>query len=38
MTVQRERLDVAYLRQWAARLGLLPLLDRALADAGLPGT
>lgn len=36
MTVQRERLDLAYLRQWAARLGLLPLLERALADAGLP--
>lgn len=37
MTVQRERLDVAYLREWAARLGLLPLLERAMADAGLSG-
>jgi hypothetical protein len=37
MTVQRERLDVVYLRQWAARLGLLSLLERALTDAGLAG-
>jgi hypothetical protein len=34
MTVQRERLDVAYLRQWATRLGLLPLLERAFGDSG----
>ena len=37
MSVQRERLDVAYLRQWAVRLGVLPLLERALTDAGLAG-
>jgi hypothetical protein len=37
MTVQRERLAVAYLREWAARLGLLPLLERAMTEAGLSG-
>jgi hypothetical protein len=37
MSVQRERLDVIYLRQWASRLGVLPSLERALTDAGLSG-
>jgi hypothetical protein len=36
LKVQAEALDLAYLRQWAARLGLTDLLLRALADAGLP--
>ena len=36
MKVQGERLDLAYMRQWAASLGVLPLLERALGDAGRP--
>jgi len=31
LRVQQGRLDVAYLRYWAAELGILDLLDRALA-------
>ncbi|MCX6544369.1 MAG: hypothetical protein NTV05_08135 [Acidobacteria bacterium] len=31
--VQAPTIDLAYLRQWAARLGLTELLDRALAEA-----
>lgn len=36
LKVQAERLDRAYLREWAARLGVADLLRRALDDAGLP--
>lgn len=32
--VQGERLDVEYLREWAARLGVGDLLGRALGEAG----
>jgi len=35
LKVQAERLDYAYLRHWAAELGLGELLAQALADAGL---
>jgi hypothetical protein len=34
MKVQAERLDRAYLRRWAERLGLSDLLARALGEAG----
>jgi len=33
MRAARERLDQAYLRKWAAGIGVLDLLDRAEADA-----
>lgn len=33
--VQAADLDRAYLREWAAKLDLTPLLDRALSEAGL---
>jgi len=36
LKVQAEALDRAYLRDWAARLGVTDLLRRALDDAGLP--
>lgn len=36
LKVQAGRLDRAYLRDWAARLNVASLLDRALEDAGLP--
>ena len=36
LKVQAGRLDLAYLRDWAARLGLTNLLRRALVNAGLP--
>jgi len=32
-TVQGERLDLAYLRRWAAGLGVADLLEKALAPA-----
>ena len=35
MKVQAERLDLVYLRRWAADLRLTELLDAALSDAGL---
>jgi hypothetical protein len=35
LKVQRERLDLGYLREWAARLGVLDLLEGLLAEAGL---
>jgi hypothetical protein len=35
LKVQAERLDYAYLRHWAAELGLDELLTQALADAGI---
>ena len=35
LRVQSEAMDVAYLRHWSAELGLLELLERALAEAGL---
>ncbi len=34
LKVQGERLDLAYLRRWAAALGVTDLLERALAAAG----
>jgi hypothetical protein len=36
LKVQAGALDRAYLREWAARLNLADLLQRALNDAGLP--
>jgi hypothetical protein len=33
--VQRERLDLAYLRTWATDLGVADLLERALVEAGV---
>lgn len=36
LKVQAERLDRAYLREWAARLSVADLLVRALDEAGLP--
>ncbi len=35
LKVQGERLDLAYLREWAGRLGVLDLLEELLAEAGL---
>lgn len=35
LRLQGECLDLDYLRVWAERLGLLDLLEKALADAGL---
>jgi len=35
MKVQADRLDLAYLRQWAAQLNVLDLLERALTEAGI---
>lgn len=35
MKVQREALDLVYLRRWATELGVTDLLERALAEAGL---
>jgi hypothetical protein len=35
LKVQGEAIDCAYLREWAARLGLTELLCRALDAAGL---
>jgi hypothetical protein len=35
LSVQESGLDFAYLRDWATRLGLAELLDRALREAGL---
>lgn len=37
LRVQGERLDWAYLREWAAALGVADLLERALAEAGQVG-
>lgn len=37
LKVQRERLDLEYLRRWAASLDLGALLERALAESGVPG-
>jgi hypothetical protein len=34
LKVQRGRFDAAYLRGWAAKLGISELLDRALREAG----
>jgi hypothetical protein len=35
MKVQADRLDLAYLRQWAAQLNISDLLERAIKEAGL---
>jgi hypothetical protein len=35
LKVQRERLDLEYLREWAVRLEVLDLLERLLVEAGL---
>lgn len=35
LKVQHERLDLEYLRDWGGRLGVLDLLERLLAEAGL---
>lgn len=35
LKVQRERLDLEYLREWAGRLGVTDLLEELLAEAGL---
>jgi hypothetical protein len=35
LKVQSDRLDLDYMRLWAARLGLADLLEKALAEAGL---
>jgi len=35
MKVQADRLDLPYLRQWAAQLNVLDLLERALTEAGI---
>lgn len=37
LKVQAGALDVPYMRQWAADLGVTDLLERALDDAGLTG-
>jgi len=37
LKVQGSRLDLAYLHQWAASLGVSDLLEKALAEAGLTG-
>jgi hypothetical protein len=37
LKVQAQKLDFAYLRRWTIELGLTPLLQQALDDAGLPG-
>ncbi len=37
LKVQGDRLEFAYLTQWAARLDLIELLDRALVAAGIKG-
>jgi hypothetical protein len=34
LKVQRDRLDLVYLRQMAAQLGVSDLLERALQQAG----
>jgi len=34
LKVQGERLDLAYLRQWAAALGVADLLESALTEVG----
>ncbi len=36
MKVQADRLDLAYLRQWATQLNVLDLLERALTEADVP--
>ena len=37
LQVQAARLDLAYLRRWAATLGIADLLERALSEAGIIG-
>jgi hypothetical protein len=35
LKVQRERLDLAYIRRWASTLGLSALAEEAIAEVGL---
>ncbi len=35
LKLQGEKLDLAYLRRWAAQLGVSDLLSESLADAGI---
>jgi hypothetical protein len=36
LKARRATIDLAYLRQWAAEIGVADLLGRALVDAGIP--
>ena len=38
LKLQAERLDLGYLRAWAARLGVVEALERALVESGLAGS
>jgi hypothetical protein len=38
LRLQAERLDLAYMRRWADQLGIMDLLQQALAEAGLAAT
>ena len=35
LKIQEHRMDIAYLRQWAAVLGISDLMEKALAEAGV---
>lgn len=38
LKVQRQRLDLGYLKEWAPRIGVDDLLRQALEDSGIPTT